>query len=59
MCRPAFLSIIPFSSLSKHIQVESAPVHKMAAMLAMTATVVSTHADIFRCSFLCPNALRL
>ena len=32
---------------------------KMAAMLAMTATVVSINADILSCSFLCSNALRL
>ena len=32
---------------------------KMAAMLAMTATVVSTNADILSCNFLCSNALCL
>ena len=31
----------------------------MAAMLQMTATVVNTHADIFRRSFLCSDALSL
>ncbi len=40
-------------------RVRSRSYTKMAAMLAMTATVVSTNADILSCNFLCSNVLCL